>query len=95
MSSAKSGQIRQSISPRQWLLTFAEHSSIICIYQDTYGKEVSYLKGNKNVQYVWMQVGNEKEHQEGKEEQGKRQEEIITDFRLVRRSLSAKHWGLY
>jgi len=32
---------------------------------------------------VWMQVGNEKEHQEGKEEQGKRQEEIIADFRLA------------
>jgi hypothetical protein len=30
-----------------------------------------------------MQVGNEKEHQEGKEEQGKRQEEIIADFRLA------------
>jgi hypothetical protein len=29
-----------------------------------------------------MQVGNEKEHQEGKEEQGKRQEEIISDWRL-------------
>jgi len=30
-----------------------------------------------------MQVRNEKEHQEGKEEQGKRQEEIIADFRLA------------
>jgi len=55
----------------------------ICIYQDTYGKKASGLKGNKDVQYVWMQVGNEKEHQEGKEEQGKRQEEVIADFRLA------------
>jgi hypothetical protein len=30
-----------------------------------------------------MQIGNEKEHQENKEEQGKRQEEIIADFRLA------------
>jgi hypothetical protein len=30
-----------------------------------------------------MQVGDEKEHQEGKEEQGKRQEEVIADFRLA------------
>jgi hypothetical protein len=44
---------------------------------------VSGLKGNKDVQYVWMQVGNEKEHQEGKEKQGKRQEEVIADFRLA------------
>jgi hypothetical protein len=32
------------------------------------------LKGDANVQDVWLPVGNEKEHQEGKEEQG--QEEI-------------------
>ena len=55
----------------------------IRIYQDTYGKKVSGLKGNKDVQYVWMQVGNEKEHQEGQKEQGKRQEEVIADFRLA------------
>jgi hypothetical protein len=30
-----------------------------------------------------MQVGNEKEHQEDKEEQDKRQEEIIADFQLA------------
>jgi hypothetical protein len=30
-----------------------------------------------------MQVGNEKEHQEGKEEQSKRQEKVIADFRLA------------
>jgi hypothetical protein len=44
-----------------------------CIQKKTPG-----LKGNKNVQYVRMQVRNEKEHQEGKEEQGKRQKEITT-----------------
>lgn len=30
-----------------------------------------------------MQIGNEKEHQEDKEEQGKRQEKIIADWRLI------------
>jgi len=44
-----------------------------CIQKKTPG-----LKGNENVQYVWMQIRNEKEHQEGQEEQGKRQEEITT-----------------
>ena len=28
------------------------------------------------MQYVWMQVRNEKEHQKGQKEQGKRQEKI-------------------
>ena len=60
----------------------------ICMYQGTYGKEVSDLKGNKDVQFVWMQVGNEKEHQKGQKEQGKRQEKVIADFRRVRRSVS-------
>jgi hypothetical protein len=41
-------------------------------------KEVSGLKGNKNVQFVWMQIRNEKEHQEGQKEQVKRQKEITT-----------------
>jgi hypothetical protein len=44
---------------------------------------VSDLKGNKNVQYVRMQIGNEKEHQKSQKEQGKRQEEVIVDFRLA------------
>jgi hypothetical protein len=35
-----------------------------------------------------MQVGNEKEHQEDKEEQGKRQEKVIADFRPASRSFS-------
>jgi hypothetical protein len=55
----------------------------ILVYQDTYGNEVSGLKGNKDVQFVWMQVRNEKEHQEGQKEQGKRQEKIIADFWLA------------
>jgi len=41
-------------------------------------KKTPCLKGNKNVQFVWMQIRNEKEHQKDKEEQGKRQEEITT-----------------
>jgi len=40
---------------------------------------VSSLKGNKDVQYVRMQIGNEKEHQKGQKEQGKRQEKIVSD----------------
>jgi hypothetical protein len=30
-----------------------------------------------------MQIRNEKEHQKSQEEQGKRQEEVIADFRLA------------
>jgi hypothetical protein len=33
-----------------------------------------FRKGIKNVQYVWMQVGNEKEHQKGQKEQGQEKE---------------------
>ena len=40
----------------------------------------SDLKGAVNVQFMRMQVGNEKEHQKSQKEQGKRQKEIKADF---------------